>query len=99
MRQRIRRLDGSTASRIQSNIHVNSIEQGIVVELVQNALDAGATVVDILIAKTSLSLLVADNGSGIAPVDFDLIASRHATSKDILSGSSQLYGFRGQGGN
>lgn len=72
----------------------------VVKELVENALDAGAT--DILVDVTAGgrdSIIVTDNGHGIEPEDFPWLVERHATSK--LSHTEDLfqlqsYGFRGE---
>ncbi len=73
----------------------------VVKELVENAIDAGATRVAVEIARGGLDLIeVVDDGAGIAPEDLPLAVRRHATSK--LSASSDLesiatLGFRGEG--
>jgi len=72
----------------------------IVRELVENALDAGATQVKVTVAAQADSIEVADNGVGIPAPDRLLIGSAHATSKisafeDIFSSSSH-FGFRGE---
>lgn len=54
----------------------------VVKELVENAIDAEATVIDILVEEAGLkSIDIIDNGNGIAPEDVTLAFSRHATSK------------------
>lgn len=69
-------------------------------ELVENALDAGATSIEVRFKNNGLdSIEVQDNGCGIAPEDFDTIALKHYTSKlstyDDLT-SLQTFGFRGE---
>lgn len=69
-------------------------------ELVDNALDAGATRIEIEISAGGYDLLaVHDDGVGIASGDADLLFTRHATSKlaglDALDAVRTL-GFRGE---
>lgn len=72
----------------------------IVKELVENALDAGATEIFVELEKGGTqSIRVTDNGEGMAPEDVPLAFSRHATSKitefdDLYSVRS--FGFRGE---
>jgi DNA mismatch repair protein MutL len=69
-------------------------------ELVENALDAGATVVDIAVEEGGRQLIrVSDDGSGMERSDAVLALSRHATSKirlaaDLVGVTS--FGFRGE---
>jgi DNA mismatch repair protein MutL len=70
----------------------------VVKELVENALDAGASRVEIVTAGGGLNLIrVTDDGSGIAEKELSLAVARHCTSKlsdDILDIRS--LGFRGE---
>jgi DNA mismatch repair protein MutL len=73
----------------------------VVKELVENALDAGATVVHVEYddREDSQRLLVRDNGCGIEPSQVELALTRHATSKissllDLEKVST--FGFRGE---
>ncbi|PFH37226.1 hypothetical protein BESB_036840 [Besnoitia besnoiti] len=70
-------------------------------ELVENAIDAGATGIEVRFINGGLeSIEVRDNGSGIAPQDFPLLGRRHATSKidkfEDLYNSLDTMGFRGE---
>ncbi len=72
----------------------------VVKELVENAIDAGATVIDVLLENGGKKLIeVRDNGSGMAHDDALLALDRHATSKirgfEDLS-RVQTLGFRGE---
>ena len=71
----------------------------IVKELIENALDAGATQVGVRLSAGGLELVeVADDGCGMAPDEMSLALERHATSK--LPGDSidrvTSFGFRGE---
>jgi len=96
---RIHLLSQIVADRIAAG-EVVERPASVVKELVENALDAGATevVVDVEGAGTAL-IRVADNGSGMHPDDLPLAVQRFATSKianaDDLS-VVQTLGFRGE---
>lgn len=72
----------------------------VVKELIENAMDAGATAITAEIKEGGLSFIrITDNGAGIAREDIPLAFLRHATSKiktaeDLLSVTS--LGFRGE---
>jgi DNA mismatch repair protein MutL len=72
----------------------------VVKELLENALDAGATTIAIRVEQAGHKLIeIADNGSGITPADLPLAVMRHATSK--LRTAEDLFhirslGFRGE---
>jgi DNA mismatch repair protein MutL len=69
-------------------------------ELVENALDAGATAVDVAVEEGGRALLrVSDDGCGMSREDAQLALARHATSKirqatDLVGVAS--FGFRGE---
>lgn len=72
----------------------------VVKELVENAIDAGATQIDLEIMDAGKKLIqVSDNGQGIPADEIDLAVQRHATSK--LRKAEDLFdirtlGFRGE---
>jgi DNA mismatch repair protein MutL len=72
----------------------------VVKELVENAIDAGATHIRLIIKDAGKSLIqVIDNGSGMSPFDARLCFERHATSKihtadDLFKLTTK--GFRGE---
>ncbi len=72
----------------------------VVKELVENAVDASATRIDVSVEQGGAQLVrVTDNGCGIAPEQFELAVASHATSKirtadDLFSVES--LGFRGE---
>jgi len=72
----------------------------VVKELVENALDAGATQIAVEVQGGGISLLrVTDNGSGIPTADVELAFHRYATSKiDLLTDLEKIstLGFRGE---
>jgi len=69
-------------------------------ELLENAVDAGATEIDLLVADAGKALVqVIDNGSGMSEVDARMCFERHATSK--IASIEDLFhirtmGFRGE---
>ncbi len=92
-------LDEQTINQIAAG-EVVERPSAVVKELIENAMDAGATAITAEIKEGGLSLIrITDNGSGIAREDIPLAFMRHATSKirtaeDLLSVKS--LGFRGE---
>ncbi len=96
---RIAVLDRQTIDRIAAG-EVVERPASVVKELVENAVDAGASQVTVEIRKGGVGYIrVTDNGSGIGKEDIELAFLRHSTSKirtaEDLSGVRSL-GFRGE---
>ena len=99
----IRRLPSATVNRIAAG-EVVERPASAVKELVENAIDAGASRIEIQIEQGGLTrILVSDDGSGIPFDELPLAVERHATSKlapdaegdwDLLH--IQTLGFRGE---
>ncbi|MBO1530212.1 ATP-binding protein [Psychrobacter sp. F1192] len=102
--------DNTSNTRIKklSPLLINQLAAGEVVtrpaavvkELLENAIDAGATSIEVYITQGGMAMIeVIDNGAGIHPDDMVMAITRHATSKvaDVanLQGIRTL-GFRGE---
>jgi len=98
----IRRLSEGTVNRIAAG-EVVERPAAAIKELVENAMDAGATRIDIAATNGGADLLlVEDDGIGMSADDLRLAIERHATSKlPVADGEDDLshivtMGFRGE---
>ncbi len=95
----IKLLPDSVANQIAAG-EVIQRPSSVVKELTENAVDAGATEISIVIRDAGRTLVqVIDNGSGMSETDARLSFERHATSK--ISSADDLFtittkGFRGE---
>lgn len=96
---KIHQLDHALSNKIAAG-EVVERPASVVKELVENAIDANSTRVDIYVEEAGLSKIrIVDNGDGIDPEDCLLAFSRHATSK--IADENDLFrirtlGFRGE---
>ena len=99
MKAKVQLLDQNTSNQIAAGEVVEK-PMSVVKELVENALDAGATHVDVTIYEGGTEYIrVKDNGSGMDEENARLAVLRHATSKivkaeDLLT--LKTLGFRGE---
>ena len=98
VRRTLRRLPETVVNRIAAG-EVVERPAAAVKELVENAIDAGATRIDVTMEDGGQTLIrVVDDGIGMAADELGLAVERHATSKlpddDLLH--VQFLGFRGE---
>lgn len=99
MRSIIRLMPDSLANQIAAG-EVVQRPASVVKELLENAKDAGATTIDLIIKDAGKSLIqVVDDGVGMSEIDAKLAFERHATSKikevqDLFA--IRTFGFRGE---
>ncbi len=95
----IKLLDPKTASKIAAG-EVIERPAGVLKELIENSIDAGADAVNIDIESAGKELIrVNDNGGGIAPEELPVAVLRHTTSKiTAFEDLDKLntFGFRGE---
>ena len=95
----IQLLPDSVANQIAAG-EVIQRPASVIKELVENAVDAGATTINVLVVDAGrTSIQVIDDGCGMSEIDARLAFERHATSKirqaaDLFS--LQTMGFRGE---
>ncbi|MGI8922578.1 MAG: DNA mismatch repair endonuclease MutL [Fimbriimonadales bacterium] len=99
MPRRIALLDPHTINQIAAG-EVVERPSSVVKELVENAVDAGATRIDIQCDDAGRTRIkVSDNGAGMGPEDAEMSLNRHATSKIRVAGDLHRVtslGFRGE---
>ncbi|MBR1994188.1 MAG: ATP-binding protein, partial [Alistipes sp.] len=99
MADKIRLLPEVVANQIAAGEVVNR-PASVVKEMVENAIDAGATRVTVNFRDGGKELIqIVDNGCGMSPIDARMAFDRHATSKirtaeDIYA--LHTFGFRGE---
>ncbi|KAJ9592071.1 hypothetical protein L9F63_001380 [Diploptera punctata] len=95
----VKRLSAEVRSQLRSGVVITNMAQ-CVVELVLNALDAGATSIAVRVNFNYFKVQVVDNGCGMKLEELDLIGERFMTSKchsiSDLCNNLKSFGFRGE---
>ncbi|MCC8370701.1 MAG: DNA mismatch repair endonuclease MutL [Rickettsia endosymbiont of Stiretrus anchorago] len=94
----IKLLSESTINRIAAG-EVIERPASVVKELVENAVDAGSTKIDIILERAGKNLIIiSDDGVGMTDKELEIAVERHTTSKldetDFLN--IHTFGFRGE---
>ncbi len=96
---KIKLMDENLANKIAAG-EIIERPLSVVKELVENAIDADANVIEIHLKESGISEIeIIDNGQGMAKVDLEMCTKRHATSK--IYSDKELFkiatlGFRGE---
>ncbi|TDZ37618.1 PMS1 protein-like protein 1 [Colletotrichum spinosum] len=96
----IARLSQTTVRQLGSSVVIVT-PASVVKELVDNAIDAGATSIEVVVSPNAVNKIqVRDNGHGISPADYDALGRRAHTSKlrtfeELQCKGGQTLGFRG----
>ena len=99
MENKIKLLPEIVANQIAAGEVVNN-PSSVVKEMMENAIDAGASSVTVNFRNAGMELLqIVDDGCGMSPMDARMAFDRHATSKitsldDVYS--LHTFGFRGE---
>lgn len=95
---KIKTLSNTTINRIAAG-EVIERPASVIKELVENAIDAGSSKIDIFLERAGKNLItVSDNGCGLSAADLEIAVERYTTSKldedDLLN--INTFGFRGE---
>jgi DNA mismatch repair protein MutL len=98
MQQQIKVLPSYLVNRIAAG-EVVERPASVLKELVENSIDAGASLIEIEIQDGGKSIVVHDNGRGMSPADVEICVLNHATSKITCAEDLErilTMGFRGE---
>ena len=95
----IKKLDQHVTNLIAAGEVIEKVSS-VVKELVENSIDASATIINISLTEGGLKeIIVSDNGIGMTPLDARMSIEPHATSKIREAGdlfNIRTLGFRGE---